>query len=307
MFKNLSPFALGVTGHQSEIIELALTYGFGGIDLDVAEFATRVRRKGMDYARRLIDSAGIRVGTFPLLFDWDVDDEQFGESLEKLPAWAEAAVAVGCHRCRAVVEPAGDKRPYHENFEFHRQRFAAICEVLQRYEVRLGVGFRAADYLRKDQAFQFIHDFDALTLLVNMTEGDNIGVLVDLWEVFVAGGNLDSIRGLKAEQIVTVEVAELAADAESCNVDDKSRLQPNDPRGRIDVGAALRTLEELGYDGPVSPTPSRGALTTRRRDAIVKQTAEAIDQVWEAAGLGADGRPYSLTMEHEGVGTPKPA
>ena len=44
MFKNLSPTALGITGHQSEIIELALTYGFGGVDLNVTDFATRVWR-----------------------------------------------------------------------------------------------------------------------------------------------------------------------------------------------------------------------------------------------------------------------
>ena len=55
MFKNLNPSFLGVTGHQSEIIELALTYGFAGMDLDVADFATRARLRGMPYARRLID------------------------------------------------------------------------------------------------------------------------------------------------------------------------------------------------------------------------------------------------------------
>ena len=71
MFKNLSPTALGVSGHQSEIIELALTYGFAGMDLDVADFATRAKLRGMPYARRLIDSANIRLGTFrpaPVLY-----------------------------------------------------------------------------------------------------------------------------------------------------------------------------------------------------------------------------------------------
>ena len=57
MFKNLNPSALGISGHQSEIIELALTYGFTGLDVNMAEFAVRVRLKGMAYARRLIDSA----------------------------------------------------------------------------------------------------------------------------------------------------------------------------------------------------------------------------------------------------------
>jgi sugar phosphate isomerase/epimerase len=307
MFKNLNPFLLGVTGHQSEIIELALTYGFEGMDLNVNEFATRVRRKGLDYARRLIDSAEIRIGTFALPFDWDVDDDAFKESIEKLPQWAEVAAAVGCRRCRAVVAPAGDKRPYHENFEQHRHRFAEICKVLEQHDIRLGLGFRAAEYLRKDQAFQFIHDFDAINLLVSMTEADNIGLLLDVWEVFVAGANLDAIRGLKADQIVAVEIAEWASDVEPGDVDENSRLLPNDPRGRIDIGAVLRVLSEIGYDGPVTPTPSRGALGTRRRDAIVKQTGEAIDLVWQSAGLAAGSRPYSLTAEAETVAAPKPA
>ena len=54
MFKNLNPLAIGVSGHQSEIIELALTYGFAGMDLNMAEFASRARLKGMPYAKRLI-------------------------------------------------------------------------------------------------------------------------------------------------------------------------------------------------------------------------------------------------------------
>jgi hypothetical protein len=35
MYKNLNTAALGITGRQSELIELALTYGFRGLDLDM--------------------------------------------------------------------------------------------------------------------------------------------------------------------------------------------------------------------------------------------------------------------------------
>ena len=165
MFKNLNASALGVTGHQSEIIELALTYGFRGFDLDIVDFANRVKRRGLDYAARLIRSANIRTGTFTLPLDWDTDDDDFQAALAKLPEYAQAAADVGCTRCVATILPAGDKRPYHENFEFHRRRFADICGALAPAGVTLGVGFRAAADLRKGQAFQFIHDLDATTLL----------------------------------------------------------------------------------------------------------------------------------------------
>ena len=103
MFKNLSVSTLGVTGHQSEIIELALTYGFRGFDLNIVDFATRVKRRGMAYAERLIRSAETRVGSFgvgsfALPLDWDTEDEVFKEELAKLPEYAEAAAGVGCTR-----------------------------------------------------------------------------------------------------------------------------------------------------------------------------------------------------------------
>ena len=143
MFKNLSPAALGISGHQSEIIELALTFGFGGIDLKVVDFATRARLRGMPYARRLIDSAKIRLGMFALPVDWEADDETFQQELKKLPEWAQAAAEVDCTRCVATLAPASDQRPYHENFEFHRRRFHEICKALQPAGVRLALGFRA--------------------------------------------------------------------------------------------------------------------------------------------------------------------
>ena len=187
---------MGVTGHQSEIIELVLTYGFGGMDLNVVEFATRARLKGVEYARRLIDSAKLKLGSFALPLDWDTDDETFAKDLQKLPEYAQAAIAAGCTRCIATVAPASDKRPYHENFEFHKRRFQEICQALEPAGVRFGVGFQAAEYLRKNQAFQFVHDLDALTLLLNMVAAPNIGLLLDIWDVVVGGGSLDSVRKL---------------------------------------------------------------------------------------------------------------
>ncbi len=305
MFKNLNPSALGVTGHQSEVIELALTYGFAGVDLNAVEFATRVKRKGMEHARRLMDSAKIRIGTFPLPFDPDAPDEEFKQGVEKLPAAAEAAVAVGCTRCVVTVAPANDTCPYHENFEFHRHRFSEICRALEPHGVRLGIGFRAPEYLRRDHAFQFIHDFDALSLLVSMIPADNVGVLLDVWDFFVGGGSTEVVDSLSGRQVVAVQVAQLAADQPPAAIDANSRLLPSAEEGQIDLPAVLRLLHEKGYDGPVTPVPSRGALPSRRREVIVRRTGEALEQVWRAAGHGADER--LLAEEEEEVATPEPA
>lgn len=288
MFKNLSPWALGVTGHQSEVIELALTYGFEGMDLNAVDFANRVKLRGMPYARRLIDSAKIRLGAFRLPFDWDTEDEQFEGDLEKLRAYGQAAAEVGCTRCVATVAPAGDKRPYHENFEFHRRRLAEICEVLQPPGVSFGVGFRAGEHFRRGRAFQFIHDLDALTLLVNMVDCPNVGVLLDTWELIAGGGSVEAIRNLPVSQIVAVQIADLPVDVPLSEVNEHSRLLPGAANSQIDTAGVLVTLAEMGYDGPVTPAPSRRVFQSRRRDAIVRQTGDAMEKVWRAAGLGSE-------------------
>jgi sugar phosphate isomerase/epimerase len=280
MFKNLNPAALGVSGHQSEIIELALTYGFAGMDLNIAEFAVRARLKGVPYAKRLIQSAKIRIGTFPLPVDWEADDETFQKDLKKLADCAGYAAELGCTRATAVLAPAGDARPYHENFEFHRHRFHDVCEVLRPAGVRLALGFQAAESLRQNRVFQFIHDLDALTLLLNMVAAPNLGLLLDIWDVVACGGSIESVRKLPAGQIVAVQVADMPANVAPADLDEKtSRLLPGGENGRIDVAAFLAMLRETGYDGPITAKPSRGAFQSRRRDVIIKQTSEALDKV----------------------------
>jgi sugar phosphate isomerase/epimerase len=284
MFKNLNPSALGISGHQSELIELALTYGFAGIDLNIAEFAARARLKGMPYAKRLIESAKLLIGTFALPIELDSDEAVFAADLKKLPEYAGCAAEVGCARCTAVVAPAADTLPYHENFEFHRKRLQAICDVLKPTGVRLALGFRAAEGLRRDRAFQFIHDLDALSLLVNMVASPNLGILVDTWDIVAAGGSIENVRKLLPQQIVAVQVADMPAEGSLADLDEKTaRLLPGGEGGRIDVTAFLDVLKQMAYDGPVTPKLSRTALQGRRRDVAIKQTSESLDKVLRRA------------------------
>jgi sugar phosphate isomerase/epimerase len=259
------------------------------MDLDLVEFATRVKLRGMPYARRLIDSAKIRLGSFRLPLEWDVDDAAFAKDLEKLSQYVPVAAEIGCTRCVCTIQPAGDKRPYHENFEFHRRRFAEICRVLEPGGIRLGVGIRGAEGLRRGRAFQFVHDMDALSLLVSMVGAPNIGVLVDSWDLHLSGASIDALRGMSAQQIVAVRLSDQPADVRPADLTDQDRLLPG-TTGQIDSVAVLVALSELGYDGPVTPIADRKSFENTRRDRIVRQAGEAMDKVWRAAGLAVEGR-----------------
>ena len=306
MFKNLNASALGVSGHQSEIIELALTYGFQGFDLDIEKFAARARLRGMEYARRLIDSAKIRVGSFRLPLEWDIDDDQFKEKLTELTELAQVAAEIGCTRCLATIAPAGDTRPYHENFEFHKHRFTDIGHALEPHGVRLGIGFLAAEEHRKSKAFQFIHDLEALSLLVNMIDLPNVGIVLDTWDLHVCGATVENVRGLSAEKIVAVQLADPPAvrladppadetdtpadtPAEATEITQSQRGLPavDGPAG---IPAILTALAEMEFDGPLTLQPAKAALGSIRRDSVVERAGQALDTVWKAAGLMPDGR-----------------
>jgi sugar phosphate isomerase/epimerase len=286
MFKNLNPSALGVAGHQSEIIELALTYGFRAIDLNIVEFATRVKLHGVKYARRLIDSAKtLKVGTFELPLDLDAEEEAYKKELAKVPEYASMAADLGCTRCLAVIAPGSDNRPYHENFELHRRRLSEICGLFDTAKIRLGVGFRAPEEFRKGLAYQFVHDFDALSLLLNMVGAPNLGLLLDVWDLYVAGGSLENVKALNAQQVVAVRLADLPEETKLSEVTEQDRLLPG-TTNRIDSVAILQALGEMQYDGPVTPTPDRRAFDSNRRDRVVKMAADSLDRAMRAAGVG---------------------
>ena len=122
MFRNLSTEGLGVSGHQSEIIELALSFGFKGVDLDLVDFQQQVQVNGLARARRLLDSAKLKIGTFRLPLVWDDTDEVYQQGLQSLGDSLKLASELGATRAVTSLAPANDARPYHENFEFHRRR-----------------------------------------------------------------------------------------------------------------------------------------------------------------------------------------
>ncbi|MFV2069733.1 MAG: sugar phosphate isomerase/epimerase family protein [Pirellulales bacterium] len=285
MFRNLSADGLGISGQQSELIELALSYGFQAIDLDMSEFMEEVEIYGLPHARRMLDSARIRVGQFQLPIQWDEweeDEAKFKRELERLAKIAEIAVSLGCAHCLTTVRPASDERPYHENFEFHRRRLGEIAEVLQPHGIGLGVGFQAPAALRQGRAFQFIHTFDALVQLIKSAVAENVGAIVDTWQLHVGGGKLDEVRSLTGSQIAAVVLSDIAVDVDLETVDESARLVPGDT-GVIDNGAALAVAGDLGFDGPITVRASRRSFPDTKRDRVARLVRDRLDAIRSAA------------------------
>jgi sugar phosphate isomerase/epimerase len=284
MFKNLSAGALGISGGPSEMIEPALSFGFKGLELNVVDFSAQVKTHGLPHSRRLLDSAKLKLSFFRLPVDWQNDDETFQQDMERLPSLAGLAAELGCTRALVWVAPASNDRHFHQNFEFHRQRFAEIAKRLDPLGIRLGIGFQAAVDLRQGLAYEFVRSLDALLMLLSVVQAKNVGLVLDEWDLFAGGGSLDSLQKVSADKIVAVQLADAAADAAEHNWPSTARLLPLET-GVIDSSATLAWLAERGYDGPVTPVPSTTRSKGMSRDGIVKLAGAQLDKAWKTAGL----------------------
>ncbi|HEX3868801.1 MAG TPA: TIM barrel protein [Pirellulales bacterium] len=289
MFKNLDVQGLGISGTESQIIESALSFGFKGIDLNMIEFAAAAKEQGLAKARRLLDSARLKIASFRLPIDLQADDAAFNAELGRVGELATLAKELGCERAVTTIAPANDERPYHQNFETHRQRLGELAKKLEPAGVRLGVGIDAAAERREGRAFQFMASYDALQMLLGMVQASNLGVVLDAWDVWASGGSMETFKRFAPSTIVSVRLSDTTESKEAGQWSSKSRTLPG-VSGVIDSSAILGLLVDVGYDGPVTPLADNSQLPRGGREQVAKAAGHALDTAWKAAGLTPAGK-----------------
>jgi sugar phosphate isomerase/epimerase len=298
MFKNLSPRALGLSGRQSELIELALTYGFRGMDVDMGDLAKRARNSSIPHAIRFLESARLKIGNFPLPIEWTGDDATFTSQLVLLEEACQVAAALKAQRCFAIVEPASDERSFPENFELHRVRFGQIANVLAKFDIRLGLALRSLRSQREGKNYQFITDTEGLLTLKKSIPAKNVGVLIDTFHWFLGGGSLQDFNELPIEEIVGVRLADYPRDEDPDRFEESSRRLPGQGGG-VDCQAVVNILAQRKYDGPVTLFPHASAFRGMTRDAIVQRAADIMEELWRGAGL-SKAKPTAAAVETSG-------
>jgi sugar phosphate isomerase/epimerase len=294
MYRNLNTAALGITGRQSELIELALTYGFSGLDMDLSDVVKRARSRGLDSARRYVASAGLRMGEFLLGLDWRTSEVTYRTALLHLKETAGIAAALGASSCTAAVEPYGSDLPYHEDFELHRRRLGEVGEILAAHDIRLGVAlpFVPPDEEDRDRT-PFIRQPETLLTLIKTVGSRHVGLTLDTWTWHVAGGTLTQLCAVPADQIVAVRFADAPADTDLASLTDQDRLLPGEGGG-IDCAAILRHLAEHDFAGPLTLYPHASRLRGMTRDAIVQRARDALDTLFRSAGVNRTGQVEPL-------------
>ena len=84
MYKILNSQGLGAAGRQNELIELALTHSFGGVEVDMEDLVGRHDALGKQFACQFLQSAGIDMGTFCLPINFGAEDAEYAKQIAKL-------------------------------------------------------------------------------------------------------------------------------------------------------------------------------------------------------------------------------
>jgi sugar phosphate isomerase/epimerase len=284
MYRNLSPGAIGISASLEESINLAKAAGFEGIDLPIGEAMKLAQEKGQDYVQTLFSNANLKMGGWGLPVNWRADEATLQQQLKELAKTAQFAQQIGCTRVATWVLSFSDELPFEENFQWHVKRFRSIAQVLKDFGCSLGLEFLGPATIRKGHKHEFIYTAKGMIELGDAIATGNVGLLLDAWHWYTSGDNLDTIRSIPADRVVYVHINDAPAGVALDEQVDNVRCLPGET-GVIDLVGFLRALEEIGYDGPVTPEPFSKRVNAMPPADAAKTTGDALLAVWRKAGL----------------------
>jgi sugar phosphate isomerase/epimerase len=283
MFRNLSTIGLPLSGRPSELIELALSFGFDAMDIDILDFQQQADTFGVTHARRLMVSARLKAGVFHLPVDLAADEAAFERDMKALPRLLELAEATEATRAVASIAPASDEHSFKDFFELHRTRLHTIGDLLAPRNIMLGLAIRPETEAREGKANQFISTYEGLLGLVAVSH-ERIGAVADAWAMHATGEPLEMIEKTPRGRLVEVRLSDAPRETAGASLGHAQRLMPGET-GVIDVAAVLRHAKAAGFEGPVTPWADRATLAGRGREKIVRLAGDRLEAAWKDAGL----------------------
>jgi sugar phosphate isomerase/epimerase len=204
--------------------------------------------------------------------------------LQELPRLAQAAAAIGAPRTMTYILSFSDELDTEQNRQFHIERFTPIASVLHEHGCSLGLEFLGPKTLYSSKRFKFIHTMQDM-LDMGAEIGPNVGLLLDCWHWYTSHSTVDELRALKPEQVVYVHVNDAPPGIAIDEQIDNTRALPGET-GVIDIAGFLQALQQIGYDGPVTPEPFKKELKEMSSDEErLKAVGASMDKIFAQAGL----------------------
>lgn len=279
MEKVLNQCGMGAGSRQSEIIELALTHRFDGIEVDMADLLARYEAMGKAFALQFFKSARVKTGTFKLPINLDVGQDDFPAQMAKLEKVIDLAKELSCTRCFLEIESGSDRHTFLENFENHRVRLGAIGGKLAEAGIRLGIGL--ADNVQQcKRTYQFVRSAEELLTLLRMVGHANVGLCINTFNWGLGKGKVEQLSAVKAEKISEVRLGDLPAGADLAKVTSAQVQLAGSQADSIAV-PLMKLLHGLGWDGAVSMLAGAAMFSGKSRDAVFAEMAARLHELVE--------------------------
>ena len=295
MYKNLNCDLLGISGRQSEIIELALTYGFRGIEIDMDDLVKRCGRGSFESASRFLASSKLKIAGFDAPINLDSDDETFTTRLAQLNGVAEIAGRASANPAIVTIPHGTNRLPYPEYFDVVRKRIDQIAEIFAKEDVRVALTFNAHAPDAEEKQFKFVRDVEGFTAVVRACTSKNVAILYDSWNWFLGGGTAEQFEQIGLQRVASLRLSDCREDVSASDATADDCLLPGTTE-TIDNVSLLQKFAEAKLKLPVSACgKTLDASTTR--DGLVAAAQDSLDKTFEAAGIPSETRRPEMFAE----------
>lgn len=277
-----SNLAIGLLGpfHQTlpEMIDLAVKYGFEGIDPSADYFATL---SDNDLKRMLdkMEANNLKFGAAGLPVDFRKDEASFSDSLKKLPAAADSLRRAGVTRVATWFAPASSQLTYLQNFRQHAYRMRECALILADRGQRLGFEYVAPRSSRAHAKQPFLHCMAEMKEFLAAVGTDNLGFRLDSFHWFNAEETDKEILSLRNSDVITVDLNDAPTGLTLDQYNDGQRELPA-ATGVIPIKSFLDALVEIGYDGPIQAEPNNSNLRATPMDQALTETSAAMKKAF---------------------------
>jgi sugar phosphate isomerase/epimerase len=276
MYLSLNGVPIGGNLAWPDFARLASTTGFGGVDLILGP----AMAAGVESTRRLLGELRLRPSFASLPVEYRKDDATFRTGLQKLEEAAPFCAAIGCPRLMTYLMSSSET-PKDELRRLYKARLSECAGILARSHCRLGLEFLGPLHIRK----QFPHEF--IWKMSEMLEfakecGSNVGLTLDAWHWYHAGGTVADILAAGKDRIVVVHFDD-APDLPPEKIRDNQRLLPGE--GIIDLTGFLKALDKIGYQDSLSVEVFGRGLKEMAPAESAKLCLESSLAVFKKAGV----------------------
>jgi sugar phosphate isomerase/epimerase len=280
--KFYSNLAIGLLGpfHATlpETLDLAVKYGFEGIDPNADYFASL----SDDDLKRLLDKmqqSNLKFGAAGLPVNFRGDEATFSDGLKKFPATADALQRAGVTRVSTWFTPGSNQLTYLQNFRQHAYRMRECALILADRGQRLGFEYVAPRSSRARLRQPFIHCMAEMKEFIAAVGTNNLGFRLDSWHWFNAEETDKDILSLRNSDVVTVDFSDAPSGLTLDQYQDGMRELPGST-GVIPIKSFLDALVQIGYDGPIQAEPNNSNLRSTPMDQALTNTSAAIKKAF---------------------------